>query len=119
MSTKTKFEMLRRGVLSLLGEHEAVTAAFLADELKVTRQKAIWHLQKLAEVGLCHHALTVREGSRHFVWAEGTSTQLTDAQLTSKVVGQLRRVPVKAVANTQNKTAFVGGINPWAGEVMK
>ena len=119
MTDKSKYANLQHEIHELLKQHKVVTATFVSDSLQIVRQKTLWHLNRLRDEGHCHHALTVRNGSKHFVWALGTSTDLTEEQIKELIAQQLAGQQVQAPENTHCKTTFVNGVNPWTGGKMK
>lgn len=119
MADKDNYVNLQHAIYSLLKQHKVVTATFVSDCLQIVRQKILWHLNRLQAEGLCHHAMTVRNGSRHYVWALGASTDLTEDQIRETIFRQLAGYQVRIPENTPCKTTFVNGINPWTGAAMK
>ena len=89
-------------------------------KLGIVRQKALWHLNRLRDEGYCHHAATVRAGSKHFIWVAGNTTDLTLEELTAIAVQQQDGIgQVEIPTNTVCRTTFAQGINPWTGAAMK
>ena len=112
-------ETIEQELLRLLDKHKVLITTFAADMLGVSRQKALWHFHQLRDAGKCHHAMTVRAGSRHFVWAAGTSCSMTEPQIREAVLRQHTGAKAESLAGARFKTTFVNGVNPWTGGTLK
>lgn len=112
-------EVIDRELLQLLDKYQVLITTFAADRLGLSRQKALWHFHRLRDAGRCHHATTVRAGSRHFVWAAGTSCSMTEPQIREAVLRQHAGAKAESLAGARFKTTFADGVNPWTGETMK
>ena len=118
MKEKSGYAVLQKQILDLMLANKAVIATFVAHKLGIVRQKALWHLNRLRDEGYCHHAATVRAGSKHFVWVAGNTTDLTLEEMTAIAVKQNEGDRVE-VPITVFRTTFAQGINPWTGAAMK
>ena len=119
MKEKSAYAEPQKQILDLMLANKAVIAIFVAHKLGIVRQKALWHLNRLRDEGRCHHAATVRVGSKHFVWVVGNITDLTLEELTAIAVHQQSNEGRVEIPATTCKTAFAQGINPWTGAAMK
>lgn len=119
MKEKSAYVELQKQILDLMLANRAVVATFVAHKLGIVRQKALWHLNRLRDEGYCHHAATVRAGSKHFIWVAGNTPDLTLEELTAIAVEQQSNEGRVEVPATACKTTFAQGINPWTGAAMK
>ena len=120
MTRKVSTQVLTDEVLDLLSRNDRITVTQTSVALDVADRRIRRILDALEIKKLAHRVSLVNRNVRQY-WAAGKApvpvevhgeSMAEPAPVRSTVWGIL-------VANTERRTVFVGGINPWTGGRMK
>ena len=116
MTRKVSTQVLTDEVLDLLSRNDRITVTQTSVALDVADRRIRRILDALETKKLAHRVSLVNRNVRQY-WAAGK------APVPVEVHGESMAEPEPVwgilVANTEHKTVFVGGINPWTGGRMK
>ena len=116
MTRKVSTQVLTDEVLDLLSKNDRITVTQTSVALDVADRRIRRILDALETKKLAHRVSLVNRNVRQY-WAAGK------APVPVEVHGESMAEPAPVwgilAANTERKTVFVGGINPWTGGRMK
>ena len=113
MTRKVSTQVLTDEVLDLLSRNDRITVTQTSVALDVADRRIRRILDALETKKLAHRVSLVNRNVRQY-WAAGKAPVPVEVH-----GGEPEPVWGILVANTERKTVFVGGINPWTGGRMK
>lgn len=116
MTRKVSTQALTDEVLDLLSKNDRITVTQTSVALDVADRRIRSILDALETKKLAHRVSLVNRNVRQY-WAAGKAPVPVNVHGGSMA----EPAPVWGIpaANTEHKTVFVGGINPWTGGRMK
>ena len=124
MTRKVSTQVLTDEVLDLLSKNDRITVTQTSVALNVADRRIRHILVALETKKLAHRVSLVNRNVRQY-WAAGKAPVPVDVHGESMAEPAPVRSTVRSTvrgalaANTECRTVFVGGINPWTGGRMK